>query len=368
MMKNKKIQFILKHRDNKFDCDPEYTNTKLSSGLFNSARFVQEMLRDVLEYETEIVHAEDNNSIDRLVTKFKPDIVIIEAYWVVPEKFEILHKLHPKVTWIIRNHSAMPFAATEGIIMDWSLRYMDMKNVILACNDVRTDREFKKLIKIYKPDWDEENINQRCIHLPNYYPIHYNPHSNRQKEESIDIGCFGAIRPLKNQLIQAVAAIEYADSIGKHLRFHINGTRIEGRGDAIINNIRALFKLIPHELVEHPWMPHEKFMELVRQMDIGLQVSYTETFNIVSADMIMNGVPVIVSPDIKWVSSLFYADPNESVNIVKALSRAEHINRFFNFLHKYFHITHPNIKALHRYNKNSIKNWGRVIEGNISIL
>ena len=348
-----KIQFILKNRDNKYDCDDDYSYSQLSSGLYNSARFVQEMLKDLLGFESTISFAIDNNTIDKLVTEYKPDIVIIEAYWVIPEKFEILSKLHPNITWVVRNHSPMPFAATEGVIIDWSLRYMDYPNVILACNDERADREFRHLIANYKPEWEKDYISERCVYLPNYYPIHFKP---RDKEitDVLDIGCFGAIRPLKNQLIQAVAAIEYANSVGKHLRYHINGTRIEGRGDTVLRNIRNLFKLIPHELIEHSWLTHEKFIELVRTMDVGLQVSYSESFNIVAADMITNGVPVVVSSEIKWVNSMFYADPNDSADIVKKLGRAIEVNEFLYFLH-------PNINALHEYNKNSMERWKNLI-------
>lgn len=347
-----RIQFILKHRDNHYHCDPDYSHGHghLSSGLFNSARFVQEMLRDILGYQTEIVHAVDNNSIDQLVTAFKPDIVVIEAYWVVPEKFGILTKLHPNVIWVVRNHSPMPFAAMEGVIIEWSLRYMDYPNVVLSCNDERADREFRKLITNYKPQWKDNELFRRCVLLPNYYPIHFTPRPAPAYRDVIDIGCFGAIRPLKNQLIQAVAAVEYADEVGKRLRFHINATRIEGRGDAILKNIRSLFELVPHELIEHPWCNHDEFVQLVRSMDVGLQVSYAESFNIVTADMVVNGVPAVVSPEIRWVNEMFHADPNDSSSIVKALHRAVWVNTELHFLHL-------NIHSLNAYDLRSIERW-----------
>jgi hypothetical protein len=40
-------------------------------------------------------------------------------------------------------------------------------------------------------------------------------------------------------------------------------------------------------------------------MDIGLQLSYTESFNIVAADFVKEGVPIIVSDAIKWMPSIF---------------------------------------------------------------
>lgn len=351
-----RIQFILKNRDNKFS--DEYSSMYLSSGLFNSARLVQEMLRDLLGYETEIVHAVDNNSIDRLVHHYKPDIVVIEAYWVVPEKFDVLVKLHPDVKWVIRNHSPMPFASNESVITDWSLRYMDHPNIILACNDERSDREFRKLIGVYK-NWDKEQIDKRVVYLPNYYPVHYHHRTPPVLSDTIKIGCFGAIRPLKNQLIQAVAAIEYADNIGKKLEFHMNGTRVEGRGDAILRNIRNLFKNISQfELVEHTWLPHDKFIDVVRSMDICLQVSYSESFNIVSADCVTNGVPIVVSSEMKWMDHLFYADPNNSLSIVEAMSYAIKAN-------KTPEIIHQSINSLHEFDEKSIRRWQEFINRTI---
>ncbi len=319
-----RIQFILKERETYF-LNEQFSSTgvnkkQLSSGLFNSASFVSDMLAEHLGYETEVVHAADNNEIDRLVTKFKPDICIIEAYWVVPEKFAILVKLHPKVKWVIRNHSALPFLANEGMAMDWSLRYMDYPNVILACNDVRTDKEMRDLVSIHKPLWTKDEVDHRVTLLTNYYPPAFAPRF-RPIGDVINIACFGAMRPLKNHLTQAVAAIQFARKHGKHLRFHINGTRIEMKGEPIVRNLQKLFKLLPYELIEHPWLEHDDFCALLREMDISMQVSYTETFNIVTADALVNGVPVITSPDIVWSDPACQADPNSSASMVEALER-----------------------------------------------
>ena len=52
-----------------------------------------------------------------------------------------------------------------------------------------------------------------------------------------------------------------------------------------------------------------------------MQVSYTETFNIVTADAIVNGVPIITSSDIVWSDPHFQADPNSTVSMVEALEK-----------------------------------------------
>ena len=355
--RRKKILFLLKHRDYPYACDPPcytYSSGVLSSGLYNSARLVQEMLRDQLGYETHIAQARDNNEIDRFVTKYRPDVCVIEAYWVVPEKFTVLHRRHPNVLWVVRNHSSMPFLALEGVVLDWSLRYMDHPNIILACNDARTDAEFRRLIALYK-NWDKKKIDSRCVLLPNYYPpvLHHRRRRRCWRERGIiDISCFGAIRPLKNQLIQAVAAIEFAERNGVYLVFHINGTRIEQGADPVLRNLRALFKLTRHKLIEHPWMRYDQFVQLAGEMDLGLQVSFTETFSIVAADLVTRDVPVVVSSEINWVYPRYYAHPTDSNEIVEKMERAARSPHL---------AVKRNLRGLARFVEHSRSRWARFL-------
>lgn len=349
-----KILFLLKNRDNQYGCDPGSGSPYLSSGLYNSARLVAEMLHEILGFETKIEHAVDNNSIDGLVTRYKPDICVIEAFWVVPEKFAVLTKLHPRVTWIVRNHSCMPFASMEGQIIDWSLRYMDHPNIILASNEPRTDVEFRNLVHLYKPTWMAA-LETRCVLLPNYYPVTMNWRDFQGGRHIVDVGCFGALRPLKNQLMQAVAALEWAKSLGKNLRFHINATRIEGRADAVLSNIRKLFALMPNaELVEHPWMNNTQFLALARTMDVGMQVSFSETFCIVAADLFVSGVPMVVSDEVTWVPPELRANPVDSQDIVKGLRTAYAENFDPTYMHQV-------VMSLQAFDRDSVSRWSTLI-------
>ena len=320
MKKENKVLFILKKRQT------SHTGyASVSSGLLNSARFVSEMLNKN-GIESHLVEVRDNNCIDREVTKFKPTHVIIEALWVVPSKFEVLTKLHPNVQWIIRLHSDISFLANEGIAMEWVYEYLKYDNVKISANDWETNFNFELL------------TNKQFVYLPNYYPVGFF-NKNKPKpytRKVINVGCFGAVRPLKNQLIQAVAAIDYADTYGKKLKFHINTQRIEGRGEPVLKNLRELFKNNPkHELIEHGWLSHEDFIDLVQRMDIGLQVSFSETFNIVSADFVNNNIPVVTSDEVEWVNPVYFANPSKVSSIVSRMRRAILASRFkFNFLNK----------------------------------
>ena len=119
-----KVLFILKRRSDYNAI--EHSNIKLSTGLYNSAEYMNTMLNES-GIESHIVVVVDNNCIDREVTKYNPTHVVIEALWVVPDKFEVLHKLHPKVNWIIRLHSEIPFIANEGMAIDWLFKYNELR-------------------------------------------------------------------------------------------------------------------------------------------------------------------------------------------------------------------------------------------------
>lgn len=306
MTQDKKVLFILKKRKT------SHANySVVSSGLLNSATFVCDMLNKN-GIVSELVEVIDNNCIDREVTKFKPTHVIIEALWVVPPKFEVLTKLHPNVEWIIRLHSDISFLANEGIAIEWIYDCMKYDKVKISANDLETNETFEKL------------TGKDLVYLPNYYPVgFFNDNKPHTTGKILDVGCFGAVRPLKNQLIQAIAAIEYANRYDRELRFHINVKRIEGKGEPVLKNLRELFKNNPkHKLIEYDWLSHNEFIELVQTMDLGMQVSFTETFNIVTADFVNNNIPVVVSKEIPWVNPLFAANPTKVESIIKKMRLA----------------------------------------------
>ncbi len=279
------VLFILKKRT----VYSEYSYSAVNSGLYNSANFVNEMLQDN-DIDSSLVEVVDNNEIDKYVAMYKPKNVIIEALWVVPEKFEVLQKLHPDVRWIIRLHSELPFLANEGIAIEWLRGYMQYKNVFIASNS-------EDFIKSMSP------LFGHILYMPNFYPEqNLYKADHKPDKDHYNIGLFGAIRPLKNSLTQAIAAIMFAEVNNKILNLHINTERIEQKGENVLKNVRALFEGTKHNLVEHKWLHHEDFLELVSTMDLGLQVSLSETYNIVAADFVSQKIPIVTSKEIPFVN------------------------------------------------------------------
>ena len=301
MEKDNKIMFILKKRT--IYSDAKYTT--VNSGLYNSAKFVNDMLCEE-GIESNLVEVVDNNEIDKFVTKYRPDIVIIEAVWVVPSKFEILKKLHPNVKWYIRIHSELPFIANEGVAIEWLKAYSQYDNVFVSANS-------NDFIKSMEPI-----LGKDIIYTPNYYPVKKTIPTTKPycPPYILNVGLFGAIRPMKNTLTQAVAAMIYADRHNQLLRLHINTERIEQKGDSALKNVRALFAGTKHELVEHKWLKHSEFVELVSHMDIGLQVSLTETYNIVTADFVSQSIPVVTSKEITFVNCFNTSDTTKDAVVI----------------------------------------------------
>lgn len=318
---NPRVLFVLKRRED-YSQDPSYSYSGVSTGLLNSATFMKDMLEEA-GIDTKLVVVIDNNGIDREVNLYKPTHVIIEALWVVPEKFEVLSKLHPTVKWIIRFHSEAPFIASEGIAFRWLHGYLKQKNVLIGVNAPRLMEEIR--IVMHAAGYSHAELEQRVHYMPNFYPVGDYVTPKAEKDSCfIDVGCFGAIRPLKNHVIQAIAAIKFADKLNKKLRFHINVGRVEMKGDPILHNLQGMFAGLAsqgHELVTHQWMGHAEFLEVCKQMDIGMQVSFSETFNIVAADLINNGVPVVMSNEVPW-AKIGLADPTESEEISSVMLRA----------------------------------------------
>lgn len=314
-----KVLFILKRRPD-FNA-AVHNHLGLSTGLFNSASFMSEMLNN-LGIQSELKVAVDNNCIDRAVTEYNPTHVIIEALWVVPHKFLILQKLHPTVKWIIRIHSEMPFLAGEGNALDWIGDYSNFKNIILGVNAPRMMHEISVYLQT-RNNWTTEQLAEKVVYLPNYYPQEYKSKILDKNKEHIDIACFGAIRPLKNHMLQAISAIDFANQLGKKLRFHVNAGRIEMKGEAVINNLTRLFEQLSgtdHRLINHQWRPRDEFLELCSKMDISLQVSLSETFNIVSADLVSQGVPLVTTySEVPWAIEKYCANPVDSKDIVDKL-------------------------------------------------
>ena len=83
-------------------------------------------------------------------------------------------------------------------------------------------------------------------------------------------------------------------------------------------------------------------------MDIGFQLSFTESFNIVTADFVRSRVPIIVGRDIEWMSSFAKCDPNSTDEIVDKIEKNLQYREYVEDL---------NLTSLQKYNEESLEIW-----------
>lgn len=271
-----------------------------NSGLSNT---IEMICRD-LPIDHYAFNAVEN--IHNILTRRSYDKVIFEATCVNGRALRGLRESFPNTRFYVHFHSNLPFLAEEGDSLVYVKEYID-GGVGIIWNSEQSFMAMKTL--------------PGAVYLPNVY--HFEEFTQLKEEGPVlDVGCFGSIRSMKNQLMQAAAAIRMADMKGKKLRFHMNVKRTEN-GSSAKNNLLNLFKLHPkHELVEVPWMEHKDFIQYLRNLDIGMQVSLTETFNMVAADYVSAGVPMVVSEEVRWASAFSQVSTGDIISIINGMNRA----------------------------------------------
>jgi hypothetical protein len=70
------------------------------------------------------------------------------------------------------------------------------------------------------------------------------------------------------------------------------------------------------KLVATGWLPWAR--QLVGTMHLLLQPSFTESFNVVTADGVHQGVPSVVSDAIDWAPARWQANPDDAEDVVRA--------------------------------------------------
>jgi len=200
--------------------------------------------------------------------------------------------------------------------------------------------------------WMEEAYGVPMALLPNMYPV-----SGVVKPIStsgvIKIGIFGAVRPQKNVLTAAAAAIAIGHKMKRPVELWISSGREEGGVGTLLNALRQLTINVPDfKVLNAPWVAWEKFSkEVVGSMDLLIQVSYTESFNMVTADGIAVGVPSVVSEAIDWAPKEWHANADDALDVAIVGIRL--------LTHK--RIRAKGVKALRKHNAVALKSWKKYL-------
>lgn len=334
--KSKKILFLLKKRHYY-----GYTN-KVNYGLLTSC----ELIKTALEkegIECVIRQTIDDNTIDKEIFEVKPTHVFLEAIWTNFPKVRELVSLprYSHIKFFVRVHSKVEFLSNEGCAFSWLLEYnkiaKDYKNFKVAFNNSETVDDFQNALGV------------KSVYAPNIY-LFKKTKNKPNYSNYLKIGSFSALRIQKNIMNQAVAALQFAREGGYTIEFHVkNSLNHEKQGENILKNLKAIFRDTKHKLVVSEWTSHVDFLKLVRSMDLMMNVSASESFCVAAADGVSQNIPVIGSPEIKFLDNWYQVDPNDINSIAKKLDFAH--NASFLGVHRL------NEWKLNRHNDAAIKEW-----------
>jgi hypothetical protein len=247
--------------------------------------------------------------------------VIISAPWIPTVELQGLALDFPNTHFAVNCHSNVGFlqADRNGVkLMRETMELeLGMPNVHLAGNS----RRF-----CY---WVESAFGSTCAYLPNLYWLQ--DHAVRQGGwcgGPLRVGVFGATRPLKNLMSAAGAALEIARHSRAPLELWLSGARTEGGGETVLAAVREMLTGLPGVTLQlNGWQSWPSFRKTVAHMHLLLQPSYTESFNMVTADGVAEGVPSVVSNAIDWAPDDWKADVDDVLDIARTGRRLLHDKR-----------------------------------------
>jgi len=228
--------------------------------------------------------------------------VVTSAPWIPVEQWQRLTAEHPEITFSVNCHSNVGFLQADANGVRRLRDAMELERGTWNFHVAGNSRKFC--------DWIRAAYRAPCSYLANLYYLE--PERRRYlrtpfNSGALRIGAFGATRPLKNLMSAAGAALEIAGQRSTPLEFWVSSGRAEG-GLGIMDAVRAMMAGLPHaRLVENGWQTWPRFRETVRHMHLLLQPSYTESFNMVTADGVAEGVASVVSEAIDWAPKAWKA-------------------------------------------------------------
>lgn len=237
-------------------------------------------------------------------------VIVSAPSWVQPDDFKRICFNWPEIEFVQLNHSGAAYLSIDkfGIrnIRECIDLEMSLHNLRVAANNSRVG------------DWMSSSFGFQALLLPNLYDTEsfVTPYPVRKLGDTLRVGSFGAGRPWKNQLTAAEAAVQLVRRMGLNLELYVNSKRPDG-GERMIESRKELFSnLRGCKIVEVPWEPWPKFRDTCGMMHVLFQPSFDETFNVVTADGIAEGVPSVTAPSIEWTPRNWWCEPCDPSSIV----------------------------------------------------
>lgn len=258
------------------------------TAMHNAAAYDADYLKSI-GHATALFIAPEGDRLPDL-TLLESDLVIIEgAGWVPLDRINRL--LTRGIRVIVRVHAAPEFL------------YYEFPGVSVSAYIERV-KAAGALVGFVSPEladlWPGGVRLPICYPLPSAVPdVPLYGYGN-----PVHIGCFGAIRPLKNHTGQLLAVSEARNTWfkGTEFYFHVNSDRIEGAGH-VLAELREIGRALSISIVGHSWLPPAEFRtDVIPQMTLGMFGSFAESFCLTAADFVAAGIPSVLGSHILWAS------------------------------------------------------------------
>jgi hypothetical protein len=239
--------------------------------------------------------------------------VVVSAPWIATADWHRILRQFPSIQFSVNTHSNVGFLQADPnavrLIREGQSLEQGSANFRIAANCHSLRR------------WLIDAYASPCAYLPNLYWLDGTTRVNRPlfsgSGGTLRIGCFGATRPLKNQVTAAAAALEIASRLKVTLEFWISGGRPDG-GQVAVAAMEQIFAGVPYATLKRTaWEDWPAFRKIVSGMHLLMQPTYTESFNLVTADGIAEGVPSVVSEAIEWVPDHWHADNDDVFEVAR---------------------------------------------------
>ena len=268
--------------------------------------------------------------------------VVIEGTWINGSDIEELCNEYLDIEFVCREHSGVTFLCVQNNAVRQVREYGQIQDRLLNFHFSANNVRFSEFFEI--------SYSQRCLLLNNLYPTDVNPVEKKRRSDSnqkLRISSYGALRAGKNHPCSAAAALIISRKLGRDLEFHLNVGREPGL-DANVRGVRSILSgMAGVTLVEDNWTAWAEFRHLIGAMDLNLQPAYTETFNIVTADAIIAGVPSAVGTCVEWTPPHWQCDTDDPEDIARVgISLLLDTDS-----------TKDGMKALKKYQENALDQW-----------
>ena len=231
----------------------------------------------------------------------KPKVIIVENFRLNNNEFLLLDEF---IDWpcqvIVREHAKSGFSVKFWGKVAKHERTIELANWFGNLHVASVNEEYAEYLS--------ELYDTQVKWIPNTFSESLMKKGIKY-DEGYHVSILCEIRPLKNVITQLSACQligKWARAQGKELYVHILKSVLDGgfREDLLKLKGRLFFTVI-----EHDYMNFNDNQRLVSKMNMGLQISYTETMNYYALEHMMHGIPILTSEVIHFGIHVPIDDP-----------------------------------------------------------